>query len=191
MSGQRFHSCSLTAGRLRQFVQTMKSLPFLLVLFAVCCPATGPAKEKPSNAEAKVDPKIVREILKMERQFDEAIKARDAGTLDRLLADYYADSREGSDTAVSKKGTLARSKAGLLISYPIERQQRVTQSRDSVTVEGLSRNPPDQVTDTEQEEQWLHIRRLWTKKEGRWLLVFQTRKDVEEEKSKEKDEASK
>jgi hypothetical protein len=169
----------------------IKSLTFLLFMFAACCPATIPAKEKPSNTEAEVDPKIVHEILKMERQFAEAIKARDAGTLDRVLADYYADSREGSDSAISKKGTLARSQAGTLISYPIERQQKVTQRRDLVTVEGLSRNPPALVTDTEQEEQWLHIRRLWTKNAGRWRLVAQTREDVEKEKPKEKDEPSK
>ncbi len=140
------------------------------------------AKAKPAataSSETSADRKTEREILRMESQLREAIARRNVALLDRLLADYYADSFEGTNHAVGKKGTLARCKGGDLRYYSIDEERRISVRADIVTVEGITRS--GHRTEGRESDREVSVRRLWTKKDGRWQLVAQTIGSNEEE----------
>lgn len=126
----------------------------------------------------RVDKKVQREILKMEANFGRAIQRRDAASLNRLLADYYADGNEGGKTAMAKEATLAHCKAGTLPHYPIQKGRKFTPRSGIVEIEGISRRKQTLITDNDSAE-LIRVRRMWIKKNGNWLLIAQTIGPVE------------
>ncbi len=126
--------------------------------------------KKPKTASEK---KLEREILKMENLLGKAIVKRDVTSLDKLLTDYYADAFEGSERATTKKTTLARCKDGSLHFYKVNDERSITVSADIVTVEGNAAAPVQNETEGKKDAA-VHVKRLWTKKGGRWQLVGQT-----------------
>ena len=128
----------------------------------------------------RIDKKVQREILKMEASFGRAIERRDAASLNRLLADYYADGNEGGERAMAKQATLAQCKAGTLPYYRIHAERKLIARSGIIEVEGISRREQTLVTDNDAPE-LIRVRRTWTKKDGNWLLIAQTIGPVEPE----------
>ena len=60
-------------------------------------------------------------------------------------------------------------------------------SGDTYDLEGEAKAPPHLVTDQPAEEKWVHLRRVWIKKDGRWILIMQNLRELEEEKSEAKE----
>jgi hypothetical protein len=164
----------------------MKLLILALALLIATSPlAGGQKKPLPPKSESPPGKKVAREILKMESQLKQALAKCDTSLLDRLLADYYADSYEGSDRAVGKKGTIQRCKADSVPYYSIDEDLKLTVRADIVFVEGISKVRPNSGTHTDvgpetdagrdnREREEVRVKRLWTKKDGRWLLIAQS-----------------
>lgn len=142
-------------------------------------PLSGGVSKKPKTGS---DKKLEREILKAEMLLGKAIAGRNATALEKLLTDYYADAFEGSERAINKRATLARCKDGSLQFYRIDEERTITLSSDIVTVEGKAADPEHEKNRAEKEAD-VHVKRLWTKKKGRWQLVGQTIGPAEEEES--------
>jgi Na+-transporting NADH:ubiquinone oxidoreductase subunit NqrC len=156
----------------------------LNVIFILCCitslPASTPALAHAPVQKSSAEKKLQREILKAEASLGNAIAKRDATALAQLLTDYYADAFEGSERATNKKATLARCKNGDLRFYRIKEHRTVSSSVDIVTIEGIAENPAHEKGKSEREEE-VHVKRLWTRKDGRWQLVGQTIGPAEED----------
>jgi hypothetical protein len=158
----------------------------LIVAFMTSLPAVAQstvsegAAKKPKTASQK---KLEREILKAENLLGKAILKRDVTALDKLLTDYYADAFEGSERAATKKTILARCKDGSLHFYGLNEERSITVSADIVTIEGNAAAPGEKETQAEKETD-VHVKRLWTKKNGRWQLVGQTVGPADEESRK-------
>ena len=146
-------------------------------------PAQG-AADKPGE----VDPKTLKELQAAEQRFGQAIEKRDAAVLSEMLADYYADSVGDEDRAVPKRGVIARAKRGVLVFYRVEKDVHFTTSAATYSVEGEAKSFDRLVTDQPAKFKWVHVRRIWIKKDGHWLLILQNIRDVEEEKSETKKE---
>ena len=160
-----------------------------LVLVASVSPfMQGAAPEK--EEAARIDPKIRREVEESERRLCEAIEKKDAETLSKLLANYFATSFGKSKKAMSKAGALSLTRAGELSPYKIEKDWRLSRSVDTYTVEGKTKKKPDPKVEEPQETegQWLNVRRIWTKQEGQWLLVAQMITKAEADQKKDKAE---
>ncbi len=117
-----------------------------------------------------------REIAKMEDQLATAIGTKDTAFLEKVLAEKYFDVYEGEKQALSKADTIARCQAGLLKFLAPEKERRMSPEKDAVAVEGVAKLIPNRQDDTLPAEQWVHVRRLWTKKDGKWLLTSQVRR---------------
>jgi hypothetical protein len=128
-------------------------------------------KKAPAITHSRVDKKLEREILKAENQLRQAMVKCDADLLEHMLADYYADTFEGSDRAVSKKTTIARCKSGVLHYYSIEENREISVRADIVVIEGLSHTKSD--ANDEMPGRQVYVKRLWTKKQGSWQLITQ------------------
>jgi hypothetical protein len=157
----------------------------LAVLIATSPLAIGQKKPVLPSSEARPSKKVAREILKMESQLKQALAECNTGLLDRLLADYYADSYEGSERAVGKKWTIERCKVDSVPYYSIDEDLKLTVRADIVFVEGISKVKPNSGTHTDagletdagrenREREEVRVKRLWTKKDGRWLLIAQS-----------------
>ena len=144
---------------------------FLLSLQAMAQTGARPPIVSPSGPH--IDKRVEREVNKAEDQLERAIRKRDVASLDLLLADYYADAYEGSERAVNKRGTLTKCKAGTLSYYKIEAEKQLSVRGDLIQVAGLARIEEKSGTDTVMESD-IRLKRLWTKKGGRWLLIAQT-----------------
>jgi hypothetical protein len=153
------------------------------ILFAAAAPAWAqrPAEEPASKTiRTRIDKKLEREILKMEDQLRQATLKCDSTSLDRLLADYFASAYEGSERGTSKRDTLALCRAGTLSYYGIEDERAISVRSEIVVIEGDSNVQQRSGTDN-QEESETHVKRLWSKKAGRWLLIAQTLQPLEKE----------
>jgi hypothetical protein len=140
------------------------------------------------NKPGEVDPKTRQELAAAEKRFGEAIEKRDTAALSEILADYYADSIGDEERAVPKSRVIARAKAGTLFFYRIETDLRMSVSAQTYTVEGKAVPPPPAFSpDYAGQAKWAHVRRMWTKKDGKWVLILQNISDVEEEKSEDSD----
>jgi hypothetical protein len=133
--------------------------------------------------KTSAEKKLERDILKAESSLGNAIAKRDATSLDKLLTDYYADAFEGGERAINKKATLARCKNGDLPFYRIKERRTITASVDIVTVEGIAASP-ERMKGAADKETEVYVKRLWTKRDGRWQLVGQTVGPAEEESEK-------
>lgn len=121
----------------------------------------------------------------MEKDLGLAIEKRDGPALEKILADHYFDAYS-DENALSRAATIARCKAGALTFLAIEKEQKLSTNAEGVTVEGLAKYEPPRVDDRKHVEQWIRVRRLWAKKEGRWLLMSQVgRLTDEDDKSAE------
>jgi ketosteroid isomerase-like protein len=161
----------------------MRLLKLILMLALITLPpptqsnvSKGPSP-KPQTASQK---KLEREILKAENLLGKAIARCDAAALNKLLTDYYADSFEGSERALTKKATITRCKNGTLHFYRVNEKRTISVSADIVTVEGNAAAPTQKETQANKETD-VHVARLWTKKAGRWQLVGQTVGPADEE----------
>jgi hypothetical protein len=175
----------LTTARLRSYkplyretarIEDMKTFALSsLLLLVVSSPAFAQKIESDSlrTPRNRIDKKVQREILKMEAIFGRAIERRDAASLNRLLADYYADGNEGGERAMAKKATLAHCKAGTLPYYRIQAERKFNARSEVIEVEGISKRKQTLVTDNNPPE-LIRVRRMWTKKDGNWLLIAQT-----------------
>jgi hypothetical protein len=161
----------------------MRLLDLILMLALITLPAPAQstvskgATPKPQTASQK---KLEREILKAENRLGKAIASCDATALNKLLTDYYADAFEGSERAFNKKATITRCKNGTLHFYRVNEKRTVSVNADIVTVEGNAAAPTQKETQDKKETD-VHIKRLWTKKDGRWQLVGQTVGPAEDE----------
>lgn len=151
------------------------------VALLVAASRLGLAEPQPSptSSEAPLDPKAKKEVIEMEKELALAMEKRDTAVLEKLLVDYYSDSYEGAKKAMSKPGTIARCKAGLHNFLAIEQQEKISGKADEIVVEGQARLRPSRIDDTKPEEQWVHVRRFWEKKDGQWLLTRQLRRLME------------
>jgi hypothetical protein len=140
----------------------------LLTVFLSGTLLAGQQSNAASPAKTSNDKKLEREIRTAEARLGNAIRKRDTAALEKLLADYYADSREGSERAIGKQRTIANLKSGLLRYYQIEEDQKFTVRVDIMQIEGVSKSK-----EAHQESE-VYVTRLWTKKDGRWQLIAQT-----------------
>lgn len=145
-------------------------------------PAQGAA-----DKSGEIDPNTLKELKAAEQRFGQAIEKRDTAALSEMLADYYADSIGDEDRAVPKRAVIARAKEGTLMFYRVERDPHFSTSAATYTVEGEAKSFDRLVTDQPAKFKWVRVRRMWTKKDGRWLLILQNIRDVEEEKSETKE----
>jgi len=143
-------------------------VPLLLIPINVSAQSRSHSSKETKTAVPK---KLEREILKAEASLGRAIVKRDATALGKLLTDYYAESFEGSERALNKQATLQRCKGGLLRFYGITSERTIRSSVDIVTIEGLTAKEEETKHGS---EEVMHVKRLWTKKAGRWQLVAQT-----------------
>jgi len=147
----------------------------LLTAFLSVTSLAGQQSKVPAPAKTSNDKKLEREIKTAEARLGKAIRKRDTVALEKLLADYYADSHEGSERAIGKQRTIANLKSGLLRYYQIAEEQKFTVSVDIMQIEGVSK-----FKEANQESE-VYVTRLWTKKDGRWQLVAQTLRPANEE----------
>jgi hypothetical protein len=147
----------------------------LVTVFLSATSLAGQDSSATSPAKTSNDKRLEREIKTAEARLGKAIRKRDTVALEKLLADYYADSREGSERAIGKQRTIANLKSGLLRYYQIEEDQKFTVRVDIMQIEGVSKSKE------ENRESEMYVTRLWTKKDGRWQLIAQTRRLADEE----------
>ena len=153
----------------------MKLKIVLLTLFLSAASLAGQnSSRSAAAAKTSANKKLESEIKTVEGRLGKAIRKRDAAALDKLLADYYADSYEGSERAIGKKRIIDKCKSGLLIYYPIEEDKKFTVRMDIMQIEGRSR-----IKEANGESEF-YVTRLWTKKDGRWQLIAQTLRPLEE-----------
>jgi len=157
-------------------------LAFFLLSVQVMAQAGASSSAVPTS-KSSIDKRVAREANKAEDQLERAIRKRDVASLDLLLADYYADAYEGSERALGKKGVLAKCRAGTLDYYKIEDEKKLTVRGDIIQIEGVARMEEKSGTDTEMERD-VRLKRLWTKKGGRWLLIAQILQPMNPESKK-------
>ena len=153
-----------------KFIKVILLTVFLSVTSLAGQQSKGAAPAKTSN-----DKKLEREIKTAEARLGKAIRKRDTVALEKLLADYYADSHEGSERAIGKQRTIANLKSGLLRYYQIEEDQKFTVNAEIMQIEGVSK-----FQEANQQSE-VYVTRLWTKKDGRWQLIAQTLRPANEE----------
>jgi hypothetical protein len=163
----------------------ISTLALLLIMSSLTSAQKGRKSPAPATSPTVVSKKLEREILKMEREFGQAIAKRDTASLARILADYYADSYEGSERAMSKRGVIALCRDGALPSYAIDEDRKISVSADIVFIEGISKvkSAPAAGADRESENEEkgvreVRVKRMWTHT-SRWQLVAQTIERIE------------
>ena len=168
-------------------VRKMRLLVSALSLtFAASLSSGAEPQPSPTGSAAELDGKTKKEIAEMEKQVGLAMDKRDIAALDKILAEHYFDAYS-DERALSRADTIARCKAGRISFLTIEKELQVSANVEGITVEGLARYSPTQVDDRTPEEQWLSVRRLWTKKDGRWLLASQVTRSTDEDEKSGKD----
>jgi hypothetical protein len=139
------------------------------------------AAQGAENKPGEVDAKTRKELQAAEERFGQAIEKRDTAALSEILADYYADSIGDEERAIPKRGVIARAKAGTLFFYRIERDLQFSVSAQTYTVEGKAVPPPPPFSpDRAGEAKWASVRRMWTKKDDRWLLIMQNIREADD-----------
>jgi hypothetical protein len=160
----------------------MRLLAILILGLVTSLPAVAQSAAShvaPQKLKTSSNKRLEREILNAENLLGKAIARRDVTSLEKLLTDYYADAFEGSEQAASKKTTLARCKSGSLRFYRISEERSITTSVDIVTVEGNALSGQQESEAGKNEA--VHVKRLWTKRDGRWQLLGQTVGPAEED----------
>ena len=152
----------------------LQSAAFFL-LFACSLPIM--AQAEPSNIPSKEEfAKEAKEVGEMEKQLALAIEKRNTEVLGKILAAEYFDVYEGDKRAMDKTQALARCQAGLLRYLRIEKDPEMGPEDDLIAVGGMAKLRPNKQDDAAPAEQWVHVRRLWKKTNGQWLLTGQIRR---------------
>jgi len=141
--------------------------------------------------ETTIDPKMEAELLQAEDRFINAIRNRDAKELEQILHRYFADSFEGSGSAIPKHGFIMRVTSGRMPAYQVAKDRKLIRSDDSFTVEGLARDVAHELTEDHPTEQWARVRRLWTNEGSQWIATAQIVTRLEEREVREKFETEK
>src|SRR2546423_5225468 len=134
--------------------------------------ATATPTPRPTP-ESKIDPKMEAELLQAEDRYINAIRNRDAKDLDQILHPHFADSINGSESAIIKRGFIMRVTSHGLPAYQVVKERQLIRSGDSFTVEGLAKDVAHELTEDYPTEQWAHVRRLWGKEGGQWMRTEQ------------------
>src|SRR5258708_5682702 len=116
----------------------MKIMILVIALFLVgmtCVQAQDRRDEEPRDGTA-VDKKTEREILAMENQLKQGITKPDSKLLNRILAEYYADSFEGSERAAGKKWAISHAGDPAVPYFSIDEDMRIFRRADIVFIEG-------------------------------------------------------
>jgi hypothetical protein len=150
------------------------------LILAASFPSVAQPQPSPTSSVAELDRKTKAEVAEMEKQLGVAMEKRDVPALEKILDGHYFDAFS-DENALSRAHTIARCKAGLLNFLAIEKELQVRPNMEGITVEGLARYNPIEVDDRTLEEQWISVRRLWAKKDGRWLLMSQVRHREEDD----------
>jgi hypothetical protein len=154
-------------------------MKILVTAFSLICASSliSAAEPKPSPTPSKKEfERKAKEVTEMESQLAVAIEKKDTAFLEKVLAESYYDVYEGDKRAASKLITIARSKAGILRNLAIQKERQIKPDKDFIAVEGEAKSRPAKVDDTTPEEEWVHVRRLWIKKDGNWLLTCQIKR---------------
>ena len=149
---------------------------------------TATAEKKAADSNTAVDSKTEKEIVAMENQLRVAIEKCDEVLLKQLLADYFADAYVGREKATTKAGMIARCKAAKLSFLAFNDKPELIRSAEIVTIRGITTTKKMDVEkgNAETSEQ-LQVRRLWTKSDGRWILIVQERGPLEDEAERERE----
>lgn len=184
-------------GRMKLLILTLFALG-VTALSAIAVPEkeaeskTSAEAQKEAGSTKPVDAKTQKEIRAMEDQLRVAIEKCDEGVLGQLLADYFADSIEGSEKATNKAGTIARCKAGKLFFLALGDEKELSRSAEIVTIRGVAAAIENKMrTDDVERPKAFRVRRLWAKKSGKWLLILQERAPIEENEREKSREQSK
>lgn len=153
----------------------------LILASLIACLLAGSAYSSESS-QTRVGKKVENEILKAEEKLGQAMLKCDPSALESLLTDYYASAEEGSESATSKRGTLASCRAGTLVYYKIEDGRKLSVSADVFTIEGDARAMQRLRSDDRKVDSDVHVKRLWTKKNAKWVLISQTIQRPDEKK---------
>jgi hypothetical protein len=146
-----------------------------LLIFGASLANAAEPEPKSTPPDAKFDARA-KEVAEMEKQLSLAIAKRNTAFLEKVLAESYFDVWEGEKRAMRKVDAIARCKAGLLHYLAIAREARTRPEESLVAVEGFAKVVPNRQDDTMPAEQWVYVRRLWTQKDGNWVLTRQIRR---------------
>lgn len=145
-----------------------------LLILGASLPALA-QQSKSDRAKNKFDARA-KEVAEIDRQFVSAIEKRDLGFLEKVLAEDYYDTWQGEKRALTKKDVIASCKAGVLSPLSAEKERTIKPEGDFVAVEGVSKVVTRQPDEKLQTVQMVHVRRLWAKKDGNWMLKTQIRR---------------
>jgi hypothetical protein len=70
----------------------------------------------------------------------------------------------------------------------VDPKMRREVERAEERVEGEAKPPPREISDKPVEMKWVRVRRVWAKKDGRWILILQHLSQPEDEKEPERKE---
>ena len=154
----------------------------IAIVFSISPLTLGQRRVPKSSGPAKK--RIQREILNMEGQLKRALAKCNATALNLLLADYYADSFGDSESAVGKQRTIESCKTGSVTYYSIIEHLEFSIQNDLVVISGIAKDHSNTLqTDvaSTQPAKEVRVKRTWTNKSGRWLLISQWIGPEEEE----------
>ena len=154
-------------------MKLLKLISVALVFAAAGATSLGAATQ--ATPQHSNDKKLEREIKGAEARLGKAIRKKDTLALEKLLADYYADSFAGSERAIGKKRTIDNCRSGQLRYYQIVEDQKFTVRVDIMQIEGTAK-----FREANRESE-MYVTRLWTKKDGRWQLIAQSLRPLDEE----------
>ncbi len=157
---------------------------FVVAIAIIFSVSPTPGQTKSAMSEGPASKKVQREILKMEGQFQRALAKCDGTALNLLLADYYADSFGDSESAVGKQRTIKICKTSRVPYYSIIEHRKFNVQGELVVISGVAKDQSNTLqTDvaSEQSAKEVRVKRTWTKKSGRWLLISQWIGPEEEE----------
>jgi hypothetical protein len=146
---------------------------------------TPTASPKPTP-ETKIDARTEAELLQAEDRFVIAIKNRDVKELEELLHPQFADSIQGRESAIIKRGFIPKASIGSLPAYRVEKERKLIRSGDLFTVEGLGKDIAHEMTEDNPSEHWASVRRFWVKEGGRWIATAQIIAPIEDNELRER-----
>ncbi len=163
---------------------------FLTLAFFVSAQSINPETRITKNKSGS-DKRVKKEILNLEGQFKRAVSRHDAITLDSLLADVYAISFVGGETAIPRKRAMEGYLQGRF-SYHDIYNAKVFIFGDTVQITGDTTDQPDStdrgegssksISQKSNEENKSLITRWWAKREGRWKLTAEELPEVRKER---------
>jgi hypothetical protein len=159
----------------------------LAIVFSTAPVMRGQKNPLKSASESVASRRIQREILNAESQLKQALTKCNTASLNRLLADYFADSFGDSEKAVGKRRTIDSCESRAVPYYSIAEHWKLSVRGELVVIEGIAKRKviglqTDIETDNQNSE--VRVQRTWTKQSGRWLLVSQWTGPAEEERDR-------